>query len=182
MRLHHILLICCLTLAGLAMATAAQATTMIKSGTALGYAAENSPAQGFKDSGGSRLSFDLLFPLAADWSIGLHTQAGGAQTGPRTFYRLASGPTISYGFWERMHLAASVLYFKETISAGPLEPLAASGIGYQLSWQRLIFEFHNLSMTVGGFYAYFQGKIAAPGRPLLVATSRGLEIALQIGL
>jgi hypothetical protein len=163
-------------------------TDLVKSGTSLGYAVENSPYKGFSNIGGSRLAFDLVYQFADDIGVGLHSQGGGGHDGSRSFYRLCSGPTVTYQLWEKFRLAATLTYFKESVSVSGDDVLATSGMGTQISWQRVLYAYHRLTLTGGGFYAHFWGKsrresqqaVIAPGTTW--ASSKGLEIALQIDL
>src|SRR5690606_37991651 len=91
-------------------------TDIVKSGTSLGYAIENSPYKGFSNIGGSRLAFDLVYQIAEGIGVGLHSQGGGGHDGSRSFYRLCSGPTVTYQLWEKFRLAATLTYFKESVS------------------------------------------------------------------
>src|SRR4051812_30888152 len=76
----------------------------IETSTHVGYGMVSRSEQGFDGVGGSLVFLDLSLPLGERVAAGLRTLAQGGRKGAAEFYRLGSGPFVSWEAFDSLYL------------------------------------------------------------------------------
>lgn len=134
----------------------------IDTATHLGYAVEKASTTGFDNVGGSICLLDIIFPYSEDVAVGMRTAAVGGQKDSGRFYRLGSGPFVSYQVMKHWFIEAGLSYFSETgTTPDGLREYRSRGQSIMISWQRLFPITNRVAAGWGGFVSRYSGSVEA---------------------
>lgn len=167
---HFLLLV-----AALAAATARAEGLDVSTSTHFGYGVISRSA-GFENVGGSLAFMDLSVPLADGLDGGLRTLAQGGKGTAAQFYRLGSGPFLSWEAFEDLFLQLTLNAFKESVlPADGGRERSFQGRTAMIGTERLFYRSARVDAGWGGFGAWHGGDGT-------MSLTRGVDLAVRLRL
>ena len=158
----------------------------------LGFAVVDQSTTGFDRSMGSLVFLDIEKVIAPKLALGFRTIAQGAKLGERAFYRLGTGPLLSYRVTDHWVIQAAATRFDETgVGEEDARQYRSKGSSTQLGWERIFHFGPRVEFAWGGFVIAHQGDLdvepAAVGQTGLSSShnsglGHGVEAALRVDL
>ena len=164
-----------------------------------GFAMVDRSSTGFNQVAGTLLYFDAgsaIGPADFGLTLGIRTLAQGGQGRQSDFYRMGSGPLVSWQADETWSFSAAFGLFKEAvIKHGGSEEYGSRGRTWMLGWERVLVARGPAHLMWGGFWTYHSGSVEAtaaqraslataaaslPDRN--VSVSHGLDLGFSVSL
>lgn len=158
-----------------ALASTARAAE-VSSSTHLGYGLVAQSNAGFRNVGGSLAFFDISAPVAPGIDAGLRSLAQGGRTTTAQFYRLGSGPFVSWEAFESLYLQLTLNAYRESLMDGSGHRQRDEfGRTLMFGTQRLFYRSERFDAGWGGFIA----RHASSNDTSLV---RGVDLSMRLRL
>lgn len=149
---------------------------VVSSASHLGYGMVSRTADGtFDGTGGTLAFFDVSVPLGASVDAGLRSLAQGGKAANASFYRLGSGPFVSWEAVESLFLQLTLNGYRESILTADGTTRRAVGKTLMAGWERFFFRSARLDAGWGGFAAWHSGAIGA-------SLTRGVDLSIRLRL
>jgi hypothetical protein len=160
----------------LLLASPARAEDEVSTSTHFGYGLVARSSDGFKNVGGTLAFFDVSTPLSDGLDAGLRSLAQGGRTLATQYYRLGSGPFLSWEALQDLFLQVTVNAFRESVLDAQGDRLAARfGRTLMVGTQRFLYRSARVDAGFGGFSSWH----AAPGAFSLV---HGVDLSVRLRL
>lgn len=148
------------------------------SATRMGYAVSRSSSTGFAAIGGSALALDVGVGAGPELELGLRLHAVGGRRRELEYYRLGSGPYLSWRLAPQWRLGGALGFFRESgLSSAGGQIYRSRGVQTALDWQRYYFRSPRLDLALGGFIQAYHGDLDVATMP---ATARGAALVQQL--
>ncbi len=166
----------------------------LRSSSHLGFAVEDQSSTSFSGTAGSMGFFDFGMALTDEIELGFRTLISGGRQPGASFYRLGTGPLLSYAPTKEWLLSAMTGWFRETCTDEKGNALYQSkGSISMIGWERVFPIYARADIALGGFIGFHTGNIqnlaAHISSPLSKdeprknnGRARGVEIALRVRL
>ena len=175
----------------------AEAATWI-SNSHFGIAIEEKSDLGFDRSAGTVLFFDFERHIYSDFNLGIRSYGSGATTSSAQFYRLMSGPLLTWSVFDRRwNIQIFPSLFQESSQSNAGESCVSRGFAMMVGWERNWKLGERVDLITGAFYIRHWGQIRSYNidtssevtiSPIFAGLSRndgqsrGVEIALRTTL
>lgn len=141
------------------------ATTTWSATSHAGLGMVDRSSAGFAAVAGTMMYFDaarVVGTAESGLALGIRTLAEGGEGTDRTFYRMGSGPLLTWQASDDWNLAASLGWFKEAVTdRGGGAAYSSRGRAAMLSWDRALLRKGQATLTWGGFCTYHSGSVEA---------------------
>ncbi len=155
---------------------AAAEELIVSTSTHVGYGLVARSTEGFKNVGGSLAFFDISVPLMDKVEGGLRSLAQGGKTASAQFYRLGSGPFVSWEAFEDLFLQVTLNAYRESqMNAEGVREKDVPGRTWMAGTQRLMYRSARVDAGWGGFVAKHVGGGAS-------SVVRGVDVSLRLRL
>lgn len=156
--------------------------------THLGLGIVDRSTTGFEKVAGSLVFLDVARRVAPQVEVGLRTSAMGGQHGEGAYYRLGTGPLVSWKVNESLTLQASVARFDESAQDEDGNPLYRSrGASGLIGWEHTRAFGPRVEAAWGGFLTQHRGALQPAAAGVTTAGENagyghGLEACLRVRL
>lgn len=165
--------------------------------THLGFGVEDQSSTGFHGTQGSTLFLDLDRKATENIAVGIRTSAFGGKNSGAEFYRMATGPLISFRIYNKFNISLALGFFRESgLDDKGDSAYTSKGQMFQIGWERVFPLSKAIELCWGGYWSRHWGNLdldASQGTQsgsvaqyssssANIGNSRGIELGFKVRL